>query len=108
MFESALVKHSENAVTNAVTIVAVTMQEYPEWLDSSLPRTKTWLSQIAFKASPGSSTWVPTDSDGRFVLLIWNAENVLDALMPLPLSLAEGDYKLEGRHEAKTVNKFVL
>ncbi len=104
VIESALVTHSENAVT----IVPVAMQEYAEWLDSSAQRTKTWLSQIAFKANPGSSTWVPGDSDGRFVLLIWNAEKTLDALMTLPLSLAEGDYRLEGGLEPEILNKFVL
>lgn len=104
MFQSALINDS----ANAVKIIPVSTQDYPAWLDSSTPGIKTWLSQIAFKASARQSAWIPDDTGGRFVLLIRETSQSLDALMSLPLSLPEGDYELQSDLDSNTLNQFVL
>ena len=109
MFQSALIDDSENVANTApVTIAVVSTQDYPAWLDTSAQDTKTWLTQIAFKAKPGSSNWVPDGNDGRFVLVIRNTNQTLDALMPLPFSLPEGDYQLHSDLNSDTLNQLVL
>lgn len=104
MFQSALINDS----TDAVTIHPVSTQDYPAWLKNSTQVTQNWLAQTAFKASPGRHTWVPKGTDDRFVLLIWDESQALDALMSLPRSLPEGEYLLKSELKPDTLNQFVL
>ena len=90
MSESALINESEKTVE----IKLLSKANYPSWLAQAAQSSQDWLSQTAFSAKPGNTCWVP-DADGTsFVLLIWDGEDALNALMSQPLNLPEGDYRL--------------
>ncbi|MBV1907066.1 MAG: leucyl aminopeptidase family protein [Pseudomonadales bacterium] len=90
MSESALINESNKIVE----IELLSQANYPAWLDKAAKSSQDWISQTGFSAKPGAACWVPDKQGNSFVLLIWDGEDALNALMAQPLSLPEGDYRL--------------
>ncbi|MFU8817587.1 MAG: leucyl aminopeptidase family protein [Pseudomonadales bacterium] len=80
-----------------ISIRLVRSDEFGAWLEGLPEAARQWVASSGFKARAGQTVWLP-DEAGRpgSVAVGWDGGDSLDTLGGLPMTLAEGVYRIDG------------
>jgi leucyl aminopeptidase len=80
----------------AVSLRLVRTDDLAGWLERLPEQARRWATSAGFKAKPGQFVWLPGDSGAPgWVAVGWDGRDSLDTLGGLPLTLAEGAYRVD-------------